>query len=791
MKKFIKLGMNQKGRCVFCLLMAFFFCLLFRVKDITYEEAIAPDNGGVLELRPGAELTQTWLSNQKKIHGIRLVFDRLPEFNGYISFDLIDRKSGNVIRNAKTELSCISDGILDFSFDVLKIESTEDYVFRFVMSPMNNETMGCVYLKVNGNYNGLSIDHVKQNCGLSSSVLYVKSNPFFTMFFFPGSILVLTFCLMLLTKREFTDVLGVVVMFFGLFLYVCGLIFNIEVGARVIEIITVIGFFFLLYNVAVGKWKLGKYFSFSVLVVIGFYIFAVIYNYNTILVEADEYLHWALAPKDMFYSNKLAFHEGSTVFCNRYPPFMALIQYYFMYINQAFSVRLLYIAYQFSGFCFLIVCMSGGSACRRMGIFRQVLIAVVLVVFPLVLYPRYYNLIMIDGFLGVLFSYTLYCFFFDELNKFNVVRITMALSALVLTKEMGVVLAGLACACFMTYRMLEKGRTGFRDQLKVIGMGGSALGMFVGWQLYCQVNISYSHVGVSTSAAQMLLNGSEGLTESGKLHYAMWVFYHGILKLFTNIKVGPFYYVLFLCILMFIAYCLGKYRDQRSYFIAAITLCVGNLFYFGCIMILYVLVFSSTEALNSASLDRYMFSYLLGMVYLLMCCFLYVDSKALGCMLCIMLYLAPVSSMLALNQTEEKKQNLIWGYDEIDANIRSFAQKGDRIFYWCDDSRLMSYRIFRFYICPMLPQEIEEGCTFRYVDEGGRSQTFDLEQIGSILSHYDYVYIANYTEEAKGEYLKLFEKETDMRTGGFYQVETKDDEIILHAIGYSPIKRFY
>ena len=781
---------KEKMRYLFCILAALLFFLLMLSKDVVYEEYIASDNGGSVELSSGVELTQSWLSNQKKICGINLVFAQRPEAEGKIALQVIDKESGSVVRSAEEELSKISDNVLRLSFGTLKIETTEQFIFQIVFKPADNLTSGSILLKANDNYGGLSLDGKEQGCGLGSSVLYIKSNPLFTMISFVGSILILALCLMQILRREFADVLGVVIIAISLCLYVCGLAFNIEIGVKIIWILAVLGFFFLLYNIAVGKLQIGKLFSFTVLAVLSFYVFSVVYNYNTIITESDEFYHWALTVKDMFYSKHLAFHDGSAVVYTRYPPFMSLIQDYFMCINGAFSVRLLYIAYQFSGFCFLIVCMGRNLVSRKISIYQKMIVAVILAFFPLILYPRYYNLIMIDGFLGVLFAYVLYCFFFGELDRFNVVRIAMGLWALVLTKEMGVVLAGLACAVFIVCKFIEKGRAGLKDVIRIVVMGLTALAVFIGWQLYCQLNISYAMNRYIASAAGMIDNGTGNL-EVNRIKYILSVFYKGIFRIFNDIKVGPFYYVLFMVCLVFAAYCMKCFKKQRGYLVAAVTLAIGNVVYFVCMMMLYVLVFSSNEALTAASLDRYLFSYLLGMIYLAVCCCLDMGPRVLGLLLCIVLYFAPMEAVLTLNQTVDKKQALIWGYDEIDANIRSFAEKDDKIYYWCDDSMQMSYRIFRFYICPLLPQDIVDNCTFRYTGAEGKKQTYDLDRIQTILAGYDYVYIANYDEEAKAEYLNVFYDGEDMMSGGIYRVDTGEDGVRLRYIGYSPIRCFY
>ena len=59
----------------------------------------------------------------------------------------------------------------------------------------------------------------------------------------------------------------------------------------------------------------------------------------------DEYSHWGLAVKDMFYYNTYATHIESTVWLPRYPPFATLLEWFFVYVNGIFSEGIMYVAY--------------------------------------------------------------------------------------------------------------------------------------------------------------------------------------------------------------------------------------------------------------------------------------------------------------------------------------------------------------------------------------------------------------------------------------------------------------
>lgn len=792
--------LKNKRNVISCFLIIIIFIAMFAIKEQKSVVSIVSNANEAVELGEGSVLTQNWVSNKKNVHGINLYFAQKPEVDADIVVNLITRTDGQVVRTAIRHLSEVENDCLEFAFDQYDCPEAMNFVIQVSMQnvdPINADSS--IWLKVNSDYSGLKIDEESQNCGLGANVVYMKNRSVFVVFSILAMILIVANSFMLLWKKEFAEVIGMSVLSIGVTLYLFGLCGNVEYGMKFLYIVAGVGLIYILYHIWMGKCEIRKFLSFSVIGVCLFYVFSIVYNYNTIITDTDEFTHWALAVKDMFYSNQLSMHEGTSVNITRYPPFMALFQYFFMYQNQVFSEKFLYMAYQFAGFC-LLVSWFGGKE-KKSGLWKSVLYGVTFI-FPLILYPRFYNSIMIDGFLGMLFAYVIYCYVSEKMDIFNTFRITLGLIALTLTKEMGIVLAGIACCVFMcdkiyhgVFEQKKQIKELIKSVLPVIWSGIITLITFFGWQWYCIINLDNLQQRNRALASEMI--GHIPADASNELQFRVQVLLEGLRKIGNDIQIGSFSLIALLSIILVYLYFKRNSMERRKNFHFFVFLEGGFFIYFFVLIFLYATVFSREEALRTASINRYLFSYLAGIIYALLGCLIngnikYKNNNAvLAIIACATIYFGSTTELLSMNQFVDKKQDLLWGYDDLEEKMHCFMEKGEKIFFWCDNTTQMSFQIFTYTACPFRRQFDEDGWSFRYHDlETDKVKTYEIDKIREILSNYDYVYIADFDEEAKRTYSQLFKNIDEFEQYGIYEVECEDG-VYLEQIGYSPLKRVY
>ena len=162
----------------------------------------------------------------------------------------------------------------------------------------------------------------------------------------------LFFMLLFHKKFEETAALSAVVLVF--ILYISGLAEHLELGVYAVFFLAFCAFLcsIFLFPKKDRTWK--DLLSPGLFVFAVFSLIILVYNANMQRSIWDEFSHWGLAAKDMFYFGSLGKHADSTVFLPWYPPFITLFQYYVQFQNGLFSESLLYVAFQIMICCFLL-----------------------------------------------------------------------------------------------------------------------------------------------------------------------------------------------------------------------------------------------------------------------------------------------------------------------------------------------------------------------------------------------------------------------------------------------------
>lgn len=210
----------------------------------------------------------------------------------------------------------------------------------------------------------------------------------------------------------------------------------------------------------------------------------------------DEYSHWGLAVKDMFFYDSFAKHVNTTVMLPRYVPFATLIEYFFVFAGGIFSQELVYIAYQAAVLNVLIMICGVGRK-RRLYLLPAV---VVMVFLPVIFFRDIYNTIYVDSMLAVFMAYVLICYYTEELKGFNLLRVLGGLFALTLTKDMGMVIAGLLTAIMMAdrlYHALHRKKKVLISLLCPCACALFVIGVYFSWQIYMSIPAKMPVIEVS------------------------------------------------------------------------------------------------------------------------------------------------------------------------------------------------------------------------------------------------------------------------------------------------------
>lgn len=162
-------------------------------------------------------------------------------------------------------------------------------------------------------------------------------------------------------------------------------------------------------------------------------------NAGRLVIEFDEYSHWALAVKSMVRYGVLAAAAPEAVPFATYPPALSLLQYFAMTLNGSFSEGLLYMCCQFMGFALLMPALREANF-RQTG--KNLLFALALVLVPIVFKANLYGSVLADCLMGLTCGYAFSVLLLNrERGLLEWASLCAALAVLALTKDTGLFFA--------------------------------------------------------------------------------------------------------------------------------------------------------------------------------------------------------------------------------------------------------------------------------------------------------------------------------------------------------------
>ncbi len=619
-------------------------------------------------------------------------------------------------------------------------------------------------------------------------------------------------------RRSFAESLPVSVFGTILFLYVCGLFNALRAGVFgvwAIGLVAAVLCAFLFFR----EWTLGKNrpplaVTPAFAVFICFIVFSALFTHNRALVVWDEFSHWALVVKNMFYLNAFGTAAGSSVVFRSYPPSIALIEYYFTRSVNQFSEPALFFS---KDVLTITLLMPLFRFCRWKNPVRLLLLCVVAFCLPLVEYPYYYTTVIVDGVLGLLFAFVLtaYCMS-GQKDAFLFATLALALFVLTAAKPSGFGLAiisvciicadliGRACKTALPVPSGPKWRpfAGLALLLAAVLFGKFS------WTLHCRLadaaeywqTASISWSGLSQLAhnvqpyqKQTVFNFYNRLFEPGDHYYA--------------IKLSPLLWVF--AILPPAIGCRHLMRDdapaQKSF-----TVCIAGLvaFYFvwlGGLLVMYLFLFHPVEAQQLASFNRYVSTFQLGALCFIAAMLiktLFQDKRrfstaALAILLCVLSFGfsyqdavdATVLSMRTNRLSREKRS----AYQLSGDVVRALNADTDSVCYVSQERKVegveysgYSYYMARYDLTPIAVDRIESWSYGPEPKFAGDCWTKDLSgaEFSNRLLHagYTHVYVGHvdaYLLEAFGD---VFGGAQNIRENTLYRVVREETTVALSAV---------
>lgn len=810
------------------------------VWNSTAQIPIASDTNDVVSLTAENDvLLQSWQANSKNITGfeIPIDFDMSRNLAGILSISLKEEiNDEDVICSNSLDLATLGNGNAKISLKKESLELGKRYYFELKLSGAEENTV--LAMKINSDYGGLMLNDTEISGALAGIIDYEKANNLAWLLRIILIISGITLMIGLCHNKTFEETLGISFGVVFLYIYIWGCFEKLEFG---VQSLTVIAMLAALVVPAYAQIKGKKITQLITPGMVGFWCLFLIYfilDRNVVAGKVDDLNHWQLCVRDMWYFDSYAFHPGSTVIAMRYTPAFATIEYFFLYLYGAYREGIILLACHTIGFAVLSVLYSKISwrQCHKI-----IPVTGLITGLPLLIYQSHYGILYVDAYLGMIGAYLLICYFTEKNSSFNVWRITLGSILLIMTKEMGLAIAGTVyLIIFIDIFLKKKNMKLFLKDIyarKYFSSGCISMIAFLSWQIYVTVagvkygftskfnnlltvfeqaeaktglpnadNILFASAGNTLAfqkAATQIVEATHQVSEASAAdtikEMIQWI-------LFEKTFVGGSYaeltlIVILLCAALGIAGLYRKWQIPMKQVI--VSLLVGTGIYTAFLVICYICLFQEASAIPAAR--RYMGSYLL-------------------------LFLITIVGILVVraNEKEESwKQPFVWiisvfvllnipdnhpfytteenfgiyystweNHQTMSEVFRSFADKDERIYYVeYSDSELVpqyNYLTFMNAVVPNSTQGLWSGRKLVAFDNApfkNYTRKCSSDEWAQILQQeYSYVYLRYVDNYFVENYGKLFEEDSKIVNGGIYSVNiTEDGKLLLKKVAFKDL----
>ena len=712
-------------------------------------------------------LEQTWQTTSKYIEGVHVpyVAECDMECDMQVRIFSDDEKELIVSQPLHYSLKKGEQGTLDFPFKRIAVSIGDRYRIRLSMT--NPSTDGVIRISSGTNYDGCFVNGKDVGQGAAFTIDTAKYSSIFWIVSSMLPILAGSLMLMMLTKRKYEETVALSVFAEGIILYFFGLTGHLRAGVAFVYAVSVILVICTAFIFNMKKYDLKDIISPGLIIYIIFVLVIIVGSKGEWLGNRDELRHWGIAVRDMFFYDSFANHQGTTLILGRYEPFAAVIEYVFEYMNGIFSEDILFISYQIMILSVMSIIFRPLQKDRKSFVIPTL---ITLVCVPILFFNNLSSCIMVDSFMAVTMAYALICYYTEEMNLFNMIRIACALAAIVLTKDMGLVFAGLTVLIMFgdtAVRQLKNRKLEAGKLLYTICCGFMVIGLFISWQIYLERPAA---VTVHSSIEDSPMTSADTNTEKGSgvvkdTSYddagerketddgeqtdsaisASGITLSGIKNVITGkgedyqYKVARKY--------------ITEIFDGKTYVFGSLALSFGDLLAIACavtislgyfgfwgnekermnLMVILILImaflicsftlmtywfsFTMYDAVDLTSFGRYHAPYLCAIFILVMYLIINRQSErnedkkfryVIWFISFMLIICMPISGIVEKSRMKDDSTiaNVTYGHDNIAEILHSIADKGDRAYFICSDSDGYSEYIFRNTVCPIVSDHV-------------------------------------------------------------------------------------
>jgi len=416
-------------------------------------------------------------------------------------------------------------------------------------------------------------------------------------------------------------------------LYIFGMLEILKYGVWAIAIVNILlGLYTIIKN-----WKNKKELKTKIITPgLGFFTIVffilMITTYNKNLVDYDHYLYRSLNTKTMYYTDCM-----SRGFLILYPPSINLLEYFFMKIIGAYIQGVEAFAVQLFGFALFLPLFDRIKNTR----FINLIISIVIICVPAILGNLvFYEAAYPDALLGLIIGYSIYMLYAEENNKFKLLSVILALAVMTITKPAGFYISGIIIGMYLLVQLLNykcKTKENIIKFLKsqefrnIIIITILVITVFMSWKVFAKINnknnlsetrpeqsrtegnsVQYALKSILTTTFGYYEENHDAADSNNSLIPKIYSLYATMQP--VRMAIYGIIVVIMISSLIIYKYVI-KEENKKKYANYIIALTVGLAVYIMFLQLSYILKFSTAEMLDHNGLNRYMPTFLLGMMY--------------------------------------------------------------------------------------------------------------------------------------------------------------------------------
>lgn len=593
-------------------------------------------------------------------------------------------------------------------------------------------------------------------------------------------------------KRRFEETIAVSFMGISLMLYFGGL-FNLLEGFFWMSV----SFLIILWLICfIGMFKYSKNF-FNYFITPGFIIFMcfflllIILQDNLLLLNWDEFSHWALTAKSTYYLNQLSSLPNTQVMFKDYPPGSALFEYFWVKFT-GFKESSLVMAYSTLLLSMLII---GTKKISWKNWKRGIIYIVLILPIPLIFYANAYASILIDPLLGITFSYGLISLFIEErIDLFISFRTAITLSFLILLKSTGIL--GAVFILIFAYLDRQLNNKSYKKSAYLILFVFPIITQ-VSWKVHLYLNkvtaTFYTDDAFINKVISCLLGRGPEYYKFVMISFIKAIFNKPLTDNVVEISLWT-YIALFIFLSVMIMGLIHSTSEMKRYKLMISILFTYGIIYFLSVVIMYLFIFDEFQGKVLAAYVRYSNVYNLSiLVILMLTAFNYANKDDVVFLKNRTKIIAFMCGIMVLSQLGNAfdsfiPQELVANRKLVTENIavvEAHTQKEDRICLILQNTSGYDYFMIKYLLFPRYADSVGSfslGIPYGTDDYYTKLLSVEEWKEGLLSQGFTYVYLYKSDDQFYKRFGSLFKDLDDVRDNKLFRVLDSSQTYLLEAV---------